>query len=706
MTLLHPLIFYSGLAAVSIPILIHLLLRRRRRPVPWAAMRFLLEAHRRRRRRRTLEQILLLAARCLLVAALAGAIARPMFAAGAGRGPSTTVLVIDNSLTSGLTDGEGHAALDRHKQTALEMLDRLAAGPGDRVAVITAAAPASGVISPATLDIDAARRQINAIEPADSAMDLPRALALASASVPPDAGDARGVLISDWRRGSGLGDPQTDPGDAPDEPARRTDAFSLRITPPAEGDAPNLRLVSLTTGRGVVLPGDPAPVSQAIATIVREGADLPGAPAVLTVEADGGDSPRRVVQPFTLPAGERTVTVPVTLDLPRLDEGEILLRARVHTDAPIDGIGADSVVLRTLRLRRVARVGVVHARRGGGSLDRFDAGDWVRTALKPDPLTPVEIREINAPGLTPADLAGLDAAVLTRPDLLSPDAWRACAEFHGSGGTLVVFPPAGVGVHRWPDAMLAVFGFGLDIDREATHLDPPAALEPDGAAGVLPLLSGDLAALAREVTVSIMLRAKSTPGRTVLRVAGGGPFLFVPVDRLWVFASAPDTAWTDLPAEPLMLPLVQEIVRQSAASGRAPSTPAGIPADAPRGTVELVNGATGARLIAPAGSMPAPDRAGGWTARGARGETLGLLAVSPDHRAGRTDPLGVDRVLGALRRWSPGVSVLEEQTEEAADAMTGESPGWILFTIAAGLALLELIAARFASSTPGGDRLG
>ncbi len=710
MTLLHPLIFFSGLAAVSIPILIHLLLRRKRRPVRWAAMRFLVEAHRRRRRRRTLEQILLLAARCLLIAVLAAAIARPVFGPEAGAGGRTLVLVIDNSLTSGLRDASGRTTLDRHKQTALELIDRLAAGPGDRVALLTAAAPASAVITPATLDIDAARERINAIEPTDSAMDLAGVLALLPGSVEPESGETRAVLISDWRRGSGLGE-YPDSGDAPAPPP-----FPVRITAPAADDPPNLRLVSLSAGRGVVLPGDPSPASQAIATIVREGGDLPEARALLKIESIGRGETMRTEQAFTLPEGERSVAVPVVLDLPGQngdDEGgDLALRAGVRTKAPIDAIEADSTLLRTIRVRRTVRVGVVHARRGGGSLERFDAADWVRTALKPDPLTPIEIREINAPGLSSAaDLAGLDAAVLTRPDLLSGEAWAACAAFVDRGGTLVIFPPNDPGAQRWPDAMRTALGIETEFSREPVLLDPPSTLEPGPAAGTLPLLSGDLAPLAGGVTVTRALRAEARRDRVVLAAAGGGAgigaFLFVPRDRVWVFASPPDTAWTDLPAKPLMLPLMQEIVRRSAAPVGAASSIAGTRPAVRTGAVELIHLESGSRLDLTAGPTSAPTRAGVWEARGARGERLGIVAVTPDHRAGRTGPLGVDEVLGSLRENIPDADVIEETGDNDARLAADTGPiGRLFFLVAAGLALLETFAARVASRVPGGERIG
>src|ERR1700680_2595680 len=53
--------------AVSIPVIIHLLNRKRFRIVEWAAMRFLLSAQKKNARRMRLEQLILLAVRCLII---------------------------------------------------------------------------------------------------------------------------------------------------------------------------------------------------------------------------------------------------------------------------------------------------------------------------------------------------------------------------------------------------------------------------------------------------------------------------------------------------------------------------------------------------------------------------------------------------------------------------------------------------------------
>src|SRR5260370_34246587 len=81
----HPIfafLFLSPLAAVltavgaaSIPIIIHLLNRKRFRVVPWAAMRFLLAAQKRTVRKLRVEQWLLLAVRTLLILLLIAAMA-------------------------------------------------------------------------------------------------------------------------------------------------------------------------------------------------------------------------------------------------------------------------------------------------------------------------------------------------------------------------------------------------------------------------------------------------------------------------------------------------------------------------------------------------------------------------------------------------------------------------------------------------------
>jgi hypothetical protein len=102
-----PALFYAGAAAVSVPILIHLLARRRFKRIRWAAIEFLIDAEKRNRRRVRIEELILLALRCAAVLLVGLLIARPFFAprglAAILGGPEHTerIIVLDDSFSMG-----------------------------------------------------------------------------------------------------------------------------------------------------------------------------------------------------------------------------------------------------------------------------------------------------------------------------------------------------------------------------------------------------------------------------------------------------------------------------------------------------------------------------------------------------------------------------------------------------------------------------
>src|SRR5439155_13030426 len=87
--LVHPWLFIAGLLAVLLPILIHLLNKRKFRVVDWAAMEFLLDADKKNRRRIRLENLILLLLRCAAVFLIGLLLARPF---------------VPTSVTAGLID--------------------------------------------------------------------------------------------------------------------------------------------------------------------------------------------------------------------------------------------------------------------------------------------------------------------------------------------------------------------------------------------------------------------------------------------------------------------------------------------------------------------------------------------------------------------------------------------------------------------------
>jgi len=86
-----------GLGAIAIPIIIHLLSRKAAKVIDWGAMQFLLDSIESRKRRIQLEEALLMAARCLLMALLALAVARPFAPPGS---PIPWVVVLPAFLIS------------------------------------------------------------------------------------------------------------------------------------------------------------------------------------------------------------------------------------------------------------------------------------------------------------------------------------------------------------------------------------------------------------------------------------------------------------------------------------------------------------------------------------------------------------------------------------------------------------------------------
>ena len=125
------LVFGSVLGAV--PIVIHLLNRRRFKVVVWAAMEFLLASQRKNYRRIRIEQLILLALRVLAMVLLALALARPFLESSAlagklGLAQRHVVLIIDNSFSMGHAVGE-HTPFERAITTGEQLVASLR--PGD-----------------------------------------------------------------------------------------------------------------------------------------------------------------------------------------------------------------------------------------------------------------------------------------------------------------------------------------------------------------------------------------------------------------------------------------------------------------------------------------------------------------------------------------------------------------------------------------------
>ncbi len=134
LTFLNSAILF-GLAAVTIPILIHLFTRQKTKTIFFSSLRFLKELQKQKIRRLKIRQILLLILRTLLILILIFAFARPTLRSSSSSSLEagaqlTTVIILDNTLSMG-REPEGQKLLDAARKRALEVVDLLR--PGDEM---------------------------------------------------------------------------------------------------------------------------------------------------------------------------------------------------------------------------------------------------------------------------------------------------------------------------------------------------------------------------------------------------------------------------------------------------------------------------------------------------------------------------------------------------------------------------------------------
>ncbi|HEX9108326.1 MAG TPA: BatA domain-containing protein, partial [Longimicrobiales bacterium] len=170
MGFLSPLLLVIA-AALAVPVLLHLFQRHQGPRMVFPALRYLRRAEKESARRIKLRQLLLLALRVAAVLLVAMAAARPFVRAGGiGHEPTAAVIVLDNSLSTGLVVGD-RRVLDDLKQRALELVAQ--AAPDDRFWVIRAGSPADPAVPG---DASAAAERIRSTELSAGAADMDAAI--------------------------------------------------------------------------------------------------------------------------------------------------------------------------------------------------------------------------------------------------------------------------------------------------------------------------------------------------------------------------------------------------------------------------------------------------------------------------------------------------------------------------------------------------
>ncbi len=434
MNFLSPMFLIAGGLLVSLPIVIHLLNRRRHKTVEWAAMRYLLAAVRQNRRRMQFESWLLLLLRCLAIGLLAFAMARPLGCGSNAGGADALVeglhvLVIDDSLSMRQRAGDGSTLLQESLRDAGELLDRLEPGR-HRVAIIRAGAPARMILEP-TSDLEVARRSVSRIEATFDGNDLVGALRLAEASARA-AADMPNRSVHLWTDRS-RGSLPTESAALREAGRAVGDVARVRVIDMGRADASNRAVVGVGVSEPMVKLGFPAELA---ADVIEINAGDAGSGRSMIYQVDG----REVGRSSFPEAGSTPVRRLMALsDVSR--SGPVVVSAAIDGT---DDLPEDDSRSSVIDVAGGLAVLIVEGRSGGGALG--GSGAFLRIALAPTvegsggrATSYVAPEVISDAELTGRALAGYRVVMLAGVGVIDLETARQLARFVEEGGSLVMF---------------------------------------------------------------------------------------------------------------------------------------------------------------------------------------------------------------------------------------------------------------------------
>ncbi len=636
MTFLNPLYLF-GLAAAGIPIVIHLLTRKRPKRIEFSSIEFLREVNVAQLRRFRLRELLLLALRVLAIALLSLALARPVVRGAVGPGgreaASSVVMLIDRSASMGAVEAR-EVLSERAQAKASSVLEALEAG--DEVQVVPFDARPEPLFPKATVDHGRVANALRSIEPRPFTTDLEAAIGqgLELLKKSPQINKEL-FLISDLQvAGLPAGGARTS-SDSVVGGASLPAGLHFYVLPVAQVERPeNLALTAArvrSTGRtsgalsfqggtendagagagagagattGYAL-ASYTPAANALAQYAPAQADVLGgsgggqAAAEVTVQAFGGASGeiavgvraggRELGRAFVaLGSGEGSTLVPLT-SMPD-GGGEAFL--------PEDALEIDNHRWFAAGPAGRTQVGLIE----GGTLA---ASPMVLALLAGQEAGQVEFRRLEGATLSPGSLAGLDALVLNDVPTLGEAAMTAIVDYVRGGGALAVVlgeraRPEFYGARLFP----ALSGIRLGDQRDAGGGQWTMRLAAVGH----PAFDGFSARTGEPLTQATFKRAWTLrPGpatRVLARFATDLPAL-VEESRLLVFASDVDGKWNDFPTRgaflPLWLPSLRAIARGASGEDLRPGQRLSVP-------VPVGERAPDLRLTDPAGKTVALEQ--------------------------------------------------------------------------------------------------
>jgi Aerotolerance regulator N-terminal/von Willebrand factor type A domain len=544
--------FLWALPLASIPILIHLLSRRRLPEVTFPTTQFLRQLEPREIRRLRLRELLLLLLRTLAVAFLVVAFARPSFTPrhAVTHAAAAVAVLIDDSESMGALDEQAKTRIEGAKERARAIVN--ASRPGDELTLIPSTGPrVEGVEH--TSDRIRLTRGLTRIEATALPANMPSALEAARRALERShLRDRELYLVSDFQRQNF--DPK-----ARSEIARAVrEGIRVYLTPLVESRVPNHAVLEVDP---VVRPG-PEARGLELRSQVANLADGPSERLALRVRrgdalVGGGE--------LSLKADE-TRWVAMPLDWPKAAEGD--RSGPVIVEADEDALPRDDVHYVVLGAPGRIRVLRIAEGREGAPPPRF-------TSLALDPGHDGRSGFVVEDG-TPASLLALsrsraDVVLLEDVATLSSDAEARLRSFLRDGGGLVV----ALGPHADP----AYYGSKLFPGLIDLGVEGPEQVSSGGSFAIrarLPghdILEGFTVAVGGPLTQSTLTgivrsRPLSPRAEIVVQTSGGLP-LVAAAPGVAVFLSSLSDDWGDLPYSGAFVPLVRGLVSYAARSRTA-----------------------------------------------------------------------------------------------------------------------------------------
>lgn len=569
MGFLNPILLF-GTLAVAVPIVIHLLNKRRYEKVTWAAMRFLLASIEQNQRRLKVEDLLLLILRCALLVFLALALARPAIpGVGAGglfgRSGVTAVLLLDNSYGMGMSDGVS-TRFDNAKKALEAVIDSLPSNSS--AAVLLAGDGVEAAIAEPTADMNLARKMVREAKLSDRASNLVPALRQAVQTLKAKPAVRRELfLVTD---GQALGWRQFETATGVMSEAKGDVASHVLFVGPKGGT--NLAVADLRLASGMPVVGRPMRFE---AKVTNSG--LTDASNVRVRLLMNGETASDQATIDELKAGEsKSVSMFTRVDEP----GGLAITAAIDPDRlPAD----DS---RTVAVRVTDRVNVLVVSGNSVAAGKDADGFYLTNALAPLGASGadyfIKADATSASDLANAKFSGYDAVVLANVGEVPAASLDALTNYVRDGGGLVVFPGPAVEATAkvfYNDTLYGKLGLlpatlgqpvgdaaddAKGVPLQSQNFDHPiAAIWNDPASGSLadvkvrrhfPLVPGAWEA------DDARRPDGSGAARVVLRLADNSPVMSertFGAGRVVLFGTTASTAWTDLPVRPgVFVPLI------------------------------------------------------------------------------------------------------------------------------------------------------